>query len=123
MHSIGRGGETGRIFCGIMNLPQPPTRFSPYGKRILSAAKFVYDDSILNAAKESLCENEGNKNIAVVVDGTLQKGGYTSLNGVVTVISTVTGKVIDVDILSKYCTCKNLPFHEKDCKRNSVGSS
>ncbi|GFW56572.1 uncharacterized protein TNCV_1862821 [Trichonephila clavipes] len=33
------------------------------------------------------------------------------------------GKVIDVDILSKYCTCRNLPFHEKDCKRNCVGSS
>ncbi|GFW79639.1 uncharacterized protein TNCV_1428991 [Trichonephila clavipes] len=33
------------------------------------------------------------------------------------------GKVIDVDILSKYCACKNLPYHEKDCKRNYVGSS
>ncbi|GFT51738.1 uncharacterized protein TNCV_4440401 [Trichonephila clavipes] len=73
-----------------MNLPQPPTRFSPY---------------------------------AVAVDGTWQKRGYTSLNGVVTVTSIDTGKVIDVDILSKYCACKNLPFHEKDCKRNYVGSS
>ncbi|GFV27096.1 uncharacterized protein TNCV_4853331 [Trichonephila clavipes] len=103
-----------------MNLPQPPTRFSHYGKRILNAAKLVYEDSIQNAAKEAICENEGNKNIAVAVDGTWQKRGYTSLNGVVTVN---TGKVIDVDILSKYCACKNLPFHEKDCKRNYVGSS
>ncbi|GFW68256.1 uncharacterized protein TNCV_1881361 [Trichonephila clavipes] len=63
MRSIGKGAEAGRMFCGVMNLPQPPTRFSPYGK------------------------------------------------------------VIDVDILSKYCACKNLPFHEKDCKRNYVGSS
>ncbi|GFT06546.1 uncharacterized protein TNCV_3356641 [Trichonephila clavipes] len=60
---FGKGAEAGRMFCGVMNLPQPPTRFSPYGK------------------------------------------------------------VIDVDILSKYCACKNLPFHEKDCKRNYVGSS
>ncbi|GFS38144.1 uncharacterized protein TNIN_57661 [Trichonephila inaurata madagascariensis] len=37
--SIGRGAETLRMFCGIMNLPQPPTRFPPYGKRILNAAK------------------------------------------------------------------------------------
>ncbi|GFV23420.1 uncharacterized protein TNCV_4781321 [Trichonephila clavipes] len=96
MRSIGKGAEAGRMFCG---------------------------DSIQNAAKEAICENEGNKNIAVAVDGTWQKRGYTSLNGVVTVTSIDTGKVIDVDILSKYCACKNLPFHEKDCKRNYVGSS
>ncbi|GFX61254.1 uncharacterized protein TNCV_3407281 [Trichonephila clavipes] len=123
MRSIGKGAEAGRMFCGVMNLPQPPTRFAPYGKRILNAAKLVYEDSIQNAAKEAICENEGNKNIAVAVDGTWQKRGYTSLNGVVTVTSIDTGKVIDVDILSKYCACKNLPFHEKDCKRNYVGSS
>ncbi|GFT23519.1 uncharacterized protein TNCV_2017501 [Trichonephila clavipes] len=91
MRSIGKGAKAGRMFCGIMNLPQPPTRFSPYGKRILNAAKLVYEDSIQNAAKKAICENEG--------------------------------KVIDVDILSKYCTCKNLPFHEKDCKRNYVRSN
>ncbi|GFS60275.1 uncharacterized protein TNCV_2827531 [Trichonephila clavipes] len=96
MRSIGKGAEAGRMFCG---------------------------DSIQNAAKEAICEKEGNKNIAVAVDGTWQKRGYTSLNGVVTVTSIDTGKVIDVDILSKYCACKNLPFHEKDCKRNYVGSS
>ncbi|GFV17924.1 uncharacterized protein TNCV_4020311 [Trichonephila clavipes] len=123
MRSIGKGAEAGRMFCGVMSLPQPPTRFAPYGKRILNAAKLVYEDSIQNAAKEAICENEGNKNIAVAVDGTWQKRGYTSLNGVVTVTSIDTGKVIDVDILSKYCACKNLPFHEKDCKRNYVGSS
>ncbi|GFU72350.1 uncharacterized protein TNCV_933011 [Trichonephila clavipes] len=65
MRSIGKGAETGRMFCGIMNLPQPPTRFSPYGKRILNAAKLVYEDSIQNAAKETICENESNKNIVV----------------------------------------------------------
>ncbi|GFY27793.1 uncharacterized protein TNCV_242591 [Trichonephila clavipes] len=90
MRSIGKGAEAGKMFCGLMNLPQPPIRFSPY---------------------------------AVAVDGTWQKRGYTSLNGVVTVTTIDTGKVIDVDILSKYCACKNLPFHEKDCKRNYVGSS
>ncbi|GFU28935.1 uncharacterized protein TNCV_470661 [Trichonephila clavipes] len=92
MRSIGKGAEAGRMFCGVMNLPQPPTRFSPYGKRILNAAKLVYEDSIQNAAKEAICENEGNKNIAVAVDGTWQKRGYTSLNGVVTVTSIDTGK-------------------------------
>ncbi|GFU63710.1 uncharacterized protein TNCV_1181751 [Trichonephila clavipes] len=103
-----------------MNLPQPPARFSPYGKRILNAAKLVYEDSIQNAAKEAICGNEGNKNIAVAVDGTWQKRGYTSLNGVVTVTSIDTGKVIDVDILSKYCACKNLPFLKRIVKGTTL---
>ncbi|GFV96700.1 uncharacterized protein TNCV_3387931 [Trichonephila clavipes] len=92
MRSIGRGVEAGRMFCDIMNLPQPATRFSPYGKRILNTAKLVYEDLIQKAVKEANCENEGNKNIAVAVDGTWQKRGYTSLNGVVTVTSIDTGK-------------------------------
>ncbi|GFU39229.1 uncharacterized protein TNCV_1903131 [Trichonephila clavipes] len=123
MRSIGKGAEAGRMFCGVMNLPQPPTRFSPYGKQILNAAKLVYEDSIQNAAKEAICESEGNTNIAVAVEGTWQKRGYTSLNGALTVTSIDTGKVIGVDILSKYCACENLPFHKKDCKRNYVESS
>ncbi|GFU10518.1 uncharacterized protein TNCV_2273471 [Trichonephila clavipes] len=86
MRSIGKGAEAGRMFCGVMNLPQPPTRFSPY---------------------------------AVAVNGH-GRSVVTSLNGVVTVTSIDTGKVIDVDILSKYCACKNLPFHEKDCKRTTL---
>ncbi|GFY56807.1 uncharacterized protein TNIN_474711 [Trichonephila inaurata madagascariensis] len=93
MRSIGRGAEAGRMFCRIMNLPQPPTKFPPYGKRILNAAKPVYEDSIQNIAKEVICKNEGNKNIAVAVDGTWQKRSYTSLNGVVTVASIDTGKI------------------------------
>ncbi|GFY77023.1 uncharacterized protein TNIN_57861 [Trichonephila inaurata madagascariensis] len=82
----------------------------------LNESFFSFDesDSIQNAAKEAISENEGNKNIDVAVDGTWQKRGYISLNGVATVIIIDIGKVIDVDFLSKYCTCKNLPFYEKD---------
>ncbi|GFT45262.1 uncharacterized protein TNCV_2123451 [Trichonephila clavipes] len=54
MRSIGKGAEAGRMFCGVMNLPQPPTRFSPYDKRILNAAKLVYEDSIQNAANHTM---------------------------------------------------------------------
>ncbi|GFU27868.1 uncharacterized protein TNCV_449711 [Trichonephila clavipes] len=111
-----KGAEAGRMFCGVMNLPQPPTRFSPYGKRILNAAKLVYENSIQNAAKESICENEGNKNIAVAVDGTWQKRGYTSLNGVVTVTS------IDTD--GKCLSGKNrLTEHEIDNLQSYYGSA
>ncbi|GFS53056.1 uncharacterized protein TNIN_148561 [Trichonephila inaurata madagascariensis] len=88
-YSFGSDAEAGRMFCGIINLPQPPTKFSPYCKRILNAAKLVYEDSIQNAAKEAISENEGNQSIVVAVDGTWQKRSFALLNGVVTVTSIV----------------------------------
>ncbi|GFV94744.1 uncharacterized protein TNCV_3864671 [Trichonephila clavipes] len=45
MRSIGKGAEAGRMFCGLMNLPQSPTRFSPYGHANF-CPKLVYEDSI-----------------------------------------------------------------------------
>lgn len=42
-------------------------------------------------------------NLSVAIDGTCQKRGYGSLNGVVTCTSIETEKVLDVHILSKYC--------------------
>ncbi|GFS33785.1 uncharacterized protein NPIL_90761 [Nephila pilipes] len=79
------------------------------------------------ATQEAVLKKGNNKNIAVDVDGTWQKGSYSFLNGVVTVTSTVTlcdtMKVIDVDILSKYCMCSNKVSYKKDCKRNFEVSS
>ncbi|GFS67050.1 uncharacterized protein NPIL_230011 [Nephila pilipes] len=73
--------------------------------------------------QEAVWENGSNKNIAVAVDGIWQKRVHTSLNGVITVTSIDTGKVIDVDILSKYCICSNKGSHQKDCSRIFEGSS
>ncbi|GFU49749.1 uncharacterized protein NPIL_548821 [Nephila pilipes] len=123
MRSIGRGAEAGRMFCALMNLSQPPTRFSPYNKRPLNAVKLVSEKTMQKATQEAVLENGSNKNIAVAVDGTWQNRFYSSLNGAVTVTSIDTGKVIYVEILSKYCMCSNKVSHKKDCKRNFEGSS
>ncbi|GBN79115.1 hypothetical protein AVEN_32907-1 [Araneus ventricosus] len=103
LRSIGKGAEAGRMFCAVMNLPQPPTRFQEYNKRLLNATRAVCESTMQTAAKEAIVENNSDNNIAMTVDGTWQKRGYKSLNGVVTVASMDTGKVIDVDELSKYC--------------------
>ena len=39
----------------------------------------------------------------VSVDGTRQRRGHNSHNGVVTAISVTTGKALDVEVLSNYC--------------------
>ncbi|GFU16253.1 uncharacterized protein NPIL_87171 [Nephila pilipes] len=72
MRFIGRGAEAGRMFCALMNLPQPPTRFAPYNKRLLNAVKLISEETVQMAAQEAVRENGSNKNIAVAVDGTWQ---------------------------------------------------
>ncbi|GBL74811.1 hypothetical protein AVEN_243663-1 [Araneus ventricosus] len=111
------------MFCVVMDLPQPHTRFQNYNKRLLNATRAVCESTMQKAAKEALVENNSDNNIAVAVDGTWQKRHYMSHNGVVTVASMETDKVIDVDVLSKYCACKNKQNHEKSCKSNFCGSS
>ncbi|GFU48401.1 uncharacterized protein NPIL_658851 [Nephila pilipes] len=111
------------MFCALMNLPQPPTRFASYNKILLNAVKLVSEGTMQKATLEAILENGSNDNIAVAVDGTWQKRGYSSLNGVVTVTSIDAGKVIEEEILSKYCMCSNKVSHIKDCERNSEGSS
>ncbi|GFU05010.1 uncharacterized protein NPIL_320121 [Nephila pilipes] len=92
------------MFCGIMNLPPPPTKFNNI---LLQAARETCEESMAEAVYEAVEENDGGRDIAVAVDGRWQKRGFSSKNGVVTVTSVDTGKVIDVEILSKHCICPN----------------
>lgn len=77
------------------------------------------------AVLEAFELNKKCQDIAVAVDGSWQRRGYKSLNGVFTVTSLATGKVIDVEVLSKYCKCKDKlkDIHEENCEANFSGSS
>ncbi|XP_054259610.1 circumsporozoite protein-like [Macrosteles quadrilineatus] len=60
-------------------------------------------------------DEEGNTStdLSVGIDGTWQKRGYSSLNGVVTVSCIDTGKILDAEVFSKYC-------HSCACKKYQV---
>ncbi|GFU71588.1 hypothetical protein TNCV_3035281 [Trichonephila clavipes] len=62
------------------------------------------EDSMNAAVHEAVIANDNNSNIAVAVDGTWHKRGYSSLNGVVCATSVENGKVIDFEALTKYCS-------------------
>lgn len=123
--SIGKGQKAAETFCSIMNTPPPPTRFYDYNKRLLQAVEQVSSESMAIARREAITENDGDSDITVGIDGTWQKRGHTSIHGVITATSLDTGKVLDVECLSKYCpTCK--VAHKKDhpnCHINYQGSS
>ena len=143
MRSIGCGRAKAKRFCGLMNMPPPPrpTPYSSHNKAILQSAKTVYTKTVNNATNEihHLKQTSSNEVVdcAVSCDGTWQRRGFSSLNGCVTTISMDTGKILDVEPLSKVChTCKKLEKnpqtsetaslkadHKPKCKSNYQGSS
>lgn len=121
MRSIGKGQSSAKLFCGIMNLPPPPSRFYESVNVLRPAVEKVSGECMRKAAKEAEEDSE-NTDIPVAVDGTWQKRGHKSLNGVVTATSVNTGKIIDIEVLSRYCTCSN-DNHTSSCTANFFGNS
>ncbi|GFT99390.1 uncharacterized protein TNCV_3357301 [Trichonephila clavipes] len=118
MRSVGKGEAAAKVFCGVMNLPPPPKRFYESLHALNNATEKVAKVSMALAAAETLSFNNGNPNVPVAIDGTWQKRGHTSLNGV------DTGKVIDAEILSRKCSCHfNGNLHSDECSANYFGNS
>ena len=93
MREIGKGFTGLSNFCGFMNLPPPMNvkAFNDMQEKIASTYTYVADGSMKNAANEFIpAQGQGNENITdniavitVTNDGSWQKRGHSSLNGVV----------------------------------------
>jgi hypothetical protein len=109
MHTIGKGESAGKALCAMMNLPKGPTRFQKCSKILSEAVKDCAVVSMKDAVKKAVECNEGATGLTIAVDGTWQHRGHVSLHGVVSATSIDTGKVIDVEELTKYCQrCANV---------------
>jgi len=73
--------------------------FSKYSE----ATKTVAVESMKQAAVEVIEEQDGNHDTMVSVDGSWQRRGHSSHNGIVSTISVTTGKVLDIEVMSNYC--------------------
>lgn len=121
MRCLGKGQQAARVFCSLMDLPPPARKFHTYNKVLCESLEAVAQGSMLNAAKETK-EMEESADTTVVIDGSWQKRGFSSLHGVVTATSLLSGKVLDVQTYSKYCTgCNKSGDH--NCVRNFDGYS
>lgn len=105
LRSVGLGQETGEMLAGLMNFSKP-SKFAFYNKVLLDSTKRVCVESMKNFVEKAVRENDGSRDLAVALDGSWQRRGYSSLNGLVTATSITTGEVLDVDVLSKFCLCK-----------------
>ena len=100
-------------FCRAMNMPcMTKTAYYQQVENVLEAVEAEVNEEMKNAGQQLhsmiVEENEGVTDddvvdVAVSFDGTWAKRGFTSLIGVVFVISVGTGEVLDYEILSKEC--------------------
>jgi hypothetical protein len=104
---IGKGHSGMTIFSKVMNMPAPPTRrvFTKIqNEKVLPVVKKLATDSMVNNAYQVRDESANDdRECGVSIDGSWQKRGYSSHNGVVTVISLDTKKCLDVEVLSDKC--------------------
>ena len=111
MRRCGIGHKGLQKFCGVMNMPPPLTHknYDKVSQKLGEVAEKVAKVSMIDATVE-VKAIEGT-DIGVSFDGTWQKRGYSSLNGVATAISVTNGKVVDCEVLSRHC--KNCADHTK----------
>ena len=119
-------------FCGIMNLP-PPLAPASYARHLKFVAQSGRQEAelVMNRAAERIRKcilkkspNAGKRDVdgaipvAVSIDGTWQKRGFTSKYGVVIAILVDTGEVVDFEVLSLHChECRK---HQHDDKSSQA---
>ncbi|GFU03600.1 uncharacterized protein TNCV_2896981 [Trichonephila clavipes] len=110
MRIIGKGHSAAKKkLCSAINIDVPSKRAFGFLKKFEFAASNVACNTMKEAALE-IRSNETDTEFSqcgVSVDGTWQRRGYSSLNGCVSVISIDSGKVLDVEFMSKVCRLCN----------------
>ena len=112
-----------KTFCHCMNMPPPmsQTSFDDTNCSVHNAYVDTCQESMKKAAKEvrekrteeypTSVDKDSIVNTKVSGDGVWQKRGYSSLNGVMTLISN--GKCIDQEVMTKKCRQCDLWEHRK----------
>lgn len=124
LRSIGKGQTAGKIICGMLNVPAPPTTYKKHEDKLLRTFEELSRESRKKAVEEAVAMNQS-RDLCVAVDGSWQKRGHISLNGVLSVTSVDTGKVLDVCVMSKFCVCPQRAenIHKDSCTANYQGTS
>ena len=116
----GQGYAGIETFCRWMNMPPPMAKstFDDINSSVHNSYVEVSHESMKKGAKEVHDKVSNNDqeivNTKVSGDGSWQKRGYASLNGVVTLISN--GKCIDNEVMSKKCKQCDRWEHKKGTK-------
>ena len=71
---IGKEQRGGQVLCGILNLPQPPSKFKTYHDILGRSAKIVAQKTMSQAVEEAVAENslsiaENPRDLSAAFDG------------------------------------------------------
>lgn len=134
--AIGAGHDQLSRFCAILGLPSPMHHktFNGICKKLHGAAMTAVSKN-LHQARNITKDAVGGRDVPVMFDGTWQKRGHKSHNGVGTVVSLDTGLCLDFEVLSNYCHACSIhrdlgedeeiwrAFHLPVCQKNTDCSS
>ncbi|GFU47734.1 hypothetical protein TNCV_4464851 [Trichonephila clavipes] len=85
--SIGRVCSAAETSCGLtVNLLSPPEKFRNHTELLFDPSKFTCEKSMRNPI-EKATRLEGSRDVDIALDGSWQKRGHQSLNGIVTATS------------------------------------
>lgn len=109
MRSCGQGYSGVSTLCTLMDMPKPMTanNYDKLAKRFADVTQEVAEDTMLDCANEIRADatedEDGIVDTAISHDGTWQRRGHSSLSGCTAAISMETGKILDVEPMSRYC--------------------
>ena len=110
MRECGQGHSSLDTLCSLLNMPSPMVNkaYTDIIHKISDAVKDVCHDTMVDAIDElrianNVVDKDKCMNIPVSCDGSWQRRGYSSNNGIVTIISMQSGKVLDLETMSKHC--------------------
>ena len=112
MREIGRGYTALQTLCGFLNIPSPMTKKTFLETQSSVGSVYVkVAEANMNSAATEVRKVDGVQqvtanevvNTTISTDGTWQKRGFSSRNGVVTIISNSTGKCVDYRVKTKTC--------------------
>ena len=110
MRAIGQGYAGIEKFSVMMNLPKPmsASSYDNIVKFVMKASKSVAEETMNDVAGEIKETSNGEiVNTSISCDSSWQRRGFSSMNGVVTAISMINGKVIDSEPMTRQCRICN----------------
>ena len=121
MRAWGQGFSGLEKFTSLMNIPKPLTKnsYNKLIKTVSECAKIVEKETMIDAVKEISQSSSSIIDTAVSVNGSWQRRGFSSLNGVVTAISMDTGKIFDSEPMSRSCKTCSLKLKLKERNPNA----
>lgn len=126
MRLLGRGYSAANKLCSAINVKCPSkTSYRLLERKLECAAEKIANEKMNDAALEIRVDKNQDEIVdcGVSVDGSWQRRGHSSLNGCVTAISIDTGKVLDIEVMSKMCrSCKIKNDETHECKKH-IGTS